>query len=48
MCVLGQLKSAKWGEGFLGLRFPVFLFFLLDLSNIENGRGLRFSLGSSL
>ena len=50
MCVLKQLESAKWGEGWsvLGLRLPFCIFFLLDLGNIENGRGLQGSLGSSL
>lgn len=49
MSVLEQLKGAKWGKGWSVSWFAppdFFLFFLLDLSNIENGRGLRVSLGS--
>ena len=44
MCVLEQIKSANGvrAGAFLGLRLPSFVFFLLDLSNIE----LRVSLGS--
>ena len=43
--VLGQLKSAKWGKGWSvsWVASPFFfLFFLLDLSNIENERVASF------
>ena len=44
MCVVEQPKALD-GEragAFLGLHLPFFLFFLLNLSNIENGRGCEF------
>ena len=44
----GKALNGVRAGAFLGLRLPFFLFFLLDLNNIENGRGVRVSLGSSL
>ena len=43
-----RVKAVVRAGTFLGLRLPFYIFFLLNLSNIKNGRGLRVSLGSSL
>ena len=40
--VTGNCKALRGvrAKAFLGWRLPIFISFLLDLSNIENGRGL--------